>query len=101
MKTGVLGLKSSDGLADSLVPDADSLQESVDDIKESSSHLQLSFYALLAWTLLVTVVLVIVSVLTYRRWKSRKFSADLESSDRSSVYGYDSGSLASGNSTFS
>lgn len=88
-------LQDSNNLIDNVDDDTNSLQHSVDDVNESSSHLQISFYALVAWIIIVTVVLAVMAYVTYRRWRNRGAGSDgLESSGRSSIYSTVSGYLS-------
>lgn len=90
------GLQGGDNVVDSLTSDTDRLQESVNGVNEGASQLQISFYALVAWILIVTLVLVIIAIITYHRWQSNDFGDGLESSARSSIYSSISNYLSGG-----
>lgn len=88
-------MQDSDNLIDNLDDDTDSLQHSVDGVNESSGQLQISFYALVAWIIIMTIVLAVMAYVTYRRWRNRDTGSDgLESSGRSSIYSTVSGYLS-------
>lgn len=48
---------------------ADRLEQSLSDTSLSTDHLSASFYALLAWVIIVTLALAALAIVTYRRWK--------------------------------
>ena len=51
---------------------ASGLQKDIDDVSLTANQLTASFYALLAWMLLVTVALLAVVVIGWRRWRRRQ-----------------------------
>lgn len=69
---------------------ADSLEQTISNTSVSSSNLMISFYALVAWVIIITLALAAVAVVTYRRWKS---TPSLEDAQESSFGSSMSGSI--------
>ena len=52
------------------------MNNTVDTMSQSASRLTISYYALIAWVVVVTVALIVVVIVSYRRW--RKSSRDFD-----------------------
>ena len=70
--------------SEDVVGKASGLQKDIDGVSQTASHLNVSFFALLAWMMLVTVALLTVFVLGCRQWRrQRRRDADWEDGDDS------------------
>jgi len=76
-QAGAQSLSSGD-----VVGKANGLQKDIDGVSVTANHLTVSFYALLAWMVLITSVLFAIVVLSVRRWRrQRRRAAELEADD--------------------
>lgn len=50
---------------------ADKVESSLQKVLQSSNQLQMSFYALLAWLLIIILALVVLALVTLRKWKRK------------------------------
>jgi len=72
----------------------DNIQNKFDPVTTSTSTIKIIFYVLIGWIVLVTVVLIVVATITYRRWRRDRSSNLLDNSSIRSRSESQSGSLA-------
>jgi len=81
-------VKSPQALVDNVVSQASSLQQAINNASVDNENLTISFYALVAWVIIITLALLAVGIVTYRRWKRSSVLRDgQESSFASSMSG--------------
>jgi len=69
---GALASAAASSSSGDVVGKASGLQKDIDSTSVRANHLTVSFYVLLAWVALVTVVLLTIVALSCQRWRRRR-----------------------------